>query len=156
ERARRAGRDHRHRAPSAARDDSDALERVEREVGRLAVDPDALARAEAVRGVAGTDHDVPIDRKLLERFEHSGARGLLGALRVGAAEPTGARQRGPLRHARVALAQAGPAGRLLLLGNRFDSFGHQTRCNRSAALNTSSRTADVAPSRSLFQITGTS
>ena len=152
----RPGGDHRHRTAAPTGDDAGPLERVEREIRGLAAPSDPLSGAEAIGRVGRSDHDVPVDRELIECFEYPGARSLLGALLVGAPEPAGARQRGTLGHAGVALAEAGAPRGLLLLGNGFDSLRHQTRCSRSAALRTSSSTADVAPSRSWFQITGTS
>src|SRR4029450_1279796 len=101
---------------SPTRDDADALERVEREIRGLTPGSDPLPRSEALCRLAGADHDVPFDRKLLERLEHPGARGLLCALLVGSPEPARARQGRPFGHARVALAEARAAPRLSLVG----------------------------------------
>ena len=83
--------------------------------------------------------------------------GFLCALLVGPSEPSRAGQRGALCDARIALAEARPRDRGLALGLGLYSgeLCHPTLCNLSAALSTSSITAWVAPSRSLFPITGT-
>ena len=111
QRPRIARRDHRHRAAPASRDDPRALQRVEREVERLAAGADLLAGRKVVRLLLrGPDDDVPVDRQLPERLLHAGARSFLSPGLVGAPEPARTRQRRPLGDTGEALAEAG-AGR---------------------------------------------
>ncbi len=114
QRPRIARRDHRHRAAPASRDDPRALQRIEREVERLAAGADPLPGRKVVRLLLrGPDDDVPVDRQLLERLLHPGARGFLSPGLVCAPEPARTRQRRALGDAREALAEAG-AGRAQL------------------------------------------
>ena len=147
--------DHRHRAASSTGDDARAFERIQREIDRLAPRTDLPSNSKRL-GVSGrSDHDLALDGKLLERLLHPGAGRGLCPLLVGATEPARARERRALRHPRVALAQARPSGCLARLRNGFNCARHQTFWRRSAADSTSSMTAEVAPSRSWFEITGT-
>ena len=93
-------REHRHRADASAGDDAAALDRVEREIDAIAAGADLAARQEHFAGT-GADHDLPVDRQLVERRLHPARRGLLGRLLVGAAEPAGTCERRPLGRPRV-------------------------------------------------------
>ena len=157
QRPRIACRDHCHRAAPASRDDPRALQRVEREVERLAAGADLLPRREIVRLLLrGPDDDVPVDRQLLQRLLHAGARGVLSPGLVCAPEPARTRQRRALGDAREALAEAGAGRARLNLGGVGSGLRHETFCSLSAAVSTSSMTAAIDVSRWWLSITGTS
>src|SRR3954454_25055394 len=154
--ARLADRDHRHRPVAAARDDAAALQGVEGEVDLGPPRSDRLAGREVVGVTARADDARAVEGQLLEREPHRGRRVVLGRLLVGAPEPARPGERGSLRDARVALAEAGPAlvagpvGPRLRLGLR-----HRAASTGSAAVSTSSITSPIAASMFPFSITGT-
>jgi hypothetical protein len=90
------GRDgeHRHRPHAAPCDDAATLDRVEGQVDTIAVRADRAAREERLARTRA-DHDLPVDRQLVERRLHAARRGLLRRLLVRAAQPAGAGQRRP-------------------------------------------------------------
>ena len=160
ERAAVADGDHRHRTVPAARDDAAALERVDREVDGRAAGADVLAGAQRRVLVGRADHDPSLDLEVVERAPHRVGRLLLSRLVVRAAQPARSGQRGPLRRARIRLAQARRTLRLGLGLDRFgdglfDRAGHQTFCTCSAPSSTSSITLPIAASMFEFSITGT-
>src|SRR5947208_2082070 len=146
----------RQRSAAAAGHDAPALERVEREVDFDPAGADLLARRELAFLTPGPDHDPPVDRQLLDRDPHRGRRVLLGCALVGAPEPPRARERRPLGHARVALAETEPA---LLAGRVGSRLGRRLRHPRTAAgcaaASTSSMTSPMASSMFPFSITRT-
>ena len=81
---------------------------------------------------------------------------VIGGALVGPAQPARARERGALRHARVALAEAELAARGVerLLARVGLDVGHGTACSRSADESTSSITAAVVCSALTLSMTG--
>src|SRR5581483_6734211 len=132
----------------AARDDGPSLERVDREIDLLAAGADDGARGELVAVGRAADHDVPADRQPLEGEPGTGERRLLRRFVVGTAEPAGARERGPLGHARVALAHA-------VAADFGFGVGHTSTWTRTVDARTGSSTAVVARSMFELSITGT-
>ncbi len=98
----------------------------------------------------------PVDRQLLQRLLHAGARGVLSPGLVCAPEPARTRQRRALGDAREALAEAGAGRARLNLGGVGSGLRHETFCSLSAAVRTSSMTAAIDVSRWWLSITGTS
>jgi hypothetical protein len=94
------------------------------EIDRLAPDADVHASRELHRFLGGTDHDVAVDRQLLESLLHPVAGRLLRARLVCPSEPAGARERRALRHPRVALAEAGPGAPRLSRSLFADQLRH--------------------------------
>ena len=151
-------RDHRHRAVAAASDDAATLEWVERQIDGIAAGADLAADVQGRFLVRGADHDPSGDRKVVEHRPHRRGRIPLGGLLVSPAEPACGRERSPLGHAHVLLAQAERRRRCFYLIRRdrlVEGFWHQTLCTCSALASTSSRTASIAPRMSLLTITGT-
>src|SRR6266498_437810 len=155
ERAGIAGRDHGHGPACSPSNDARALERIEREIGRLAPHADPHSGGELLGVFGGADHDLAVDRQLLESLLHTGAGRLLRPGLIRAAQPTGTGERRTFGDARVALAQTEPGGTGLGVALFADELRHQTFWSWSAADRTSSMTSEVAPSRSRLAITGT-
>ena len=156
QRAGLADRDHRHRPSPAPRDHTTSFQGVERQIDLLAAGSHALSPREGLVLVrTGADHDVTVDRQVLERGPHRLRGVALGALLVGPPQPARPRQRRSLRRPRVALTEAVPVEcRAFALPDRC-GLRHPTFSNCSALSSTSSIACAIASSMLLFSITGT-
>src|SRR5205823_8569807 len=100
---------HAHRPSPAPRDYTTSFQGVERQLDLLAAGSPALSPREGLVLVrTGADHDVTVDRQVLERGPHRLRGVALGALLVSSPPPARPRQRRSLRRPRVALTEAVP------------------------------------------------